>query len=224
MADEIENKGVGIEPAAPSGDNAGEPKAPDNRAIEDRLAAMEAKHRELLDETKAAKEAKRKAEAESRAQAEKAARAAGNAEEIERLLTERMQSELAEREQKLTQLQNALQSVTISAQSQSIASAIALPGSEKLIATAVRSRLAVEVGDGVPTVYVTDESGKRSKSSIDDLIAEIKKDPAYAPILRATSASGGASTPPQQPGGAGSDAASLRAARIAAIRSRNPNL
>ena len=151
------------------------------------LEALKAKNEELLGETKAAKaKAREREEAAARA-AEEAAAKSGDVESLTRSwqdkLTRREQELLAEVEKRDAQLMQ----LTVGATAQNIASDLAVPGSAGVLAKLVRDRLKYQDGK----VAVLDAEGKPSALTVDELRKEIADDPALAPLIAGSRATGG---------------------------------
>jgi alanyl-tRNA synthetase len=154
------------------------------------FAAMQAeverlrKHSEtLLAEKKQTAEQARKAQ-------EEAARKSGDMEALEKSWAERETARLAEREEEIKQRDQMLQELTVGSEAVKMASELAMPGCGKAIEREVKSRLRMEIRDGKPVAVVLDSEGKPSAMTLDDLRKEIQADPAFAPLLVGTRASG----------------------------------
>lgn len=99
-----------------------------------------------------------------------------------------------------------LTTATINAHKISIAEALAnkISTAPGLLAPRLAERIDVEIDPATnrPKAYILDAAGKRTAGTVDDLEKEALKNKDYAPILRATKASGGGGAPPV-PGGGG---------------------
>jgi len=137
----------------------------------------------LLAEKKQAADAARKAK-------EEAARTSGDLEALEKSWSEREAARLAEKDEILSQQAAMLSELTVGAEAVRIASELAMPGCGKAIEREVKSRLRMEVKDGKPVAVVLDADGKPSAMTLADLRKEIEADPAFAPLLVGTKASG----------------------------------
>jgi len=167
---------------------------PDPAALQAQLAeamkgieALKAKNEELLGETKAAKQkAREEAEARQRA-ADEAAAKNGDVE----ALTKSWQDKLSRREAELLaevqQRDARLMDLTVNATANTIASELAVQGSAGVLAKLVRDRLKYDDG----RVAVLDSEGKPSALTVDELKKEISDDPALAPLIAGSRATGG---------------------------------
>lgn len=156
----------------------------------EQLAEMQAeierlrKHNEtVLAEKKQATEAARKA-------AEEAAKKAGDIEALEKSWAEREAQKLAEREEELKQRDTWLRDMTVNATASRLAAEMAVQGSSVVLERHIRDRLGMEIRDGKPTTVVLDTDGRPSASSVDDLRKEFMANPAFAPLIAETRASG----------------------------------
>jgi len=151
------------------------------------IEALKAKNEELLGEKK---EAQKRAKAEAEAREAAAAEAAAKSGDVE-ALSKSWQDKLAKREAELAEAIKArdaqLHDLTVGATAQSIASEIAVQGSSNVIARLVRDRLRYEDGK----VVVLDAEGKPSALTVDELKKEVSEDPALAPLIVGSRASGG---------------------------------
>lgn len=160
-------------------------------ALQESVAKLEAKNKELLQEKSEARKAAEKA-------AEEAAKKNGDVEALEKSWREKLEAETKERDGKLTEYQQMINKMTVGAQAQKLAADMALPGSAGILLPHIEGRLSVEMKDGLAIVRVLDKDGKPSALSVDDLRKEIEGDAAFAPILVGSKASGSGA-----PGGKG---------------------
>lgn len=155
------------------------------------VSGLKAKVDELLAEKKAADKKAREAEEAARKVAEEAARKSGDTEALEKS----WQQKLAQREQELMQeletYKGSVTSMTVDNVAVSLASELAIQGSAKALLPHIRSRLAVEQRDGKFVTVVKDADGKPSAYTLDDLKKEFVSDPAFAPLIVGTKATGG---------------------------------
>lgn len=155
------------------------------------VSGLKAKVEELLAEKKAADKKAREAEEAARKAAEDAARKSGDTEALEKS----WQQKLAQREQELMQeletYKESVTAMTVDNVAVSLASELAVPGSAKALLPHIRARLAVEQREGKFVTVVRDAEGKPSAYSLDDLKKEFVSDPAFAPLIVGTKATGG---------------------------------
>jgi hypothetical protein len=142
------------------------------------------KHNEtILSEKKLATEAARKA-------AEDAAKKSGDIEALEKSWAEREAQKLAERESELQRRDEWLRDMTVNATASRLAAEMAVQGSSIVLERHLRDRLGMEIRDGKPTTVVLDADGRPSALSVDDLRKEFMANPAFAPLIAETRASG----------------------------------
>lgn len=166
------------------------------------VSGLKSKIDELLAEKKTEAQKRKEAEESARKAAEDAARKGGDVEALENSWKEK----LSKREQELLGERDALtgqiKSLTVGRTATDIASDLAVPGSAKALLPHIERRLSMEIRDGQPTVIVLDANGKPSASTLDELKAEFAKDAAFAPLIRASDATGGGASGSKSGGGA----------------------
>jgi hypothetical protein len=193
------------------------------------VSGLKAKVDELLGEKKAAEKARKDAEDQARLDREESLRKAGNVEELEKSWSEkftRRESELSTQlEQERATLHGQIRDLTVGRAATDIASALAIPGSAKALLPHIEGRLSVDLREGKPTVVVLDQSGRLSAATLDELKAEFTNDPAFAPLIAGSKASGGGAPGAGNGGGAAKgNIGGTKTERTAAIASRFPDL
>lgn len=193
------------------------------------VSGLKSKVEELLGEKKAAEKARKEAEEAARLEREDAARKSGNVEELEKSWSEKYSRREAELngllEQERGSLGSQIRDLTVGRTATDIAAALAIPGSAKALLPHIESRLSVELRDGKPTVVVLDQAGKLSASTLDELKAEFTNDPAFAPLIAGSKASGGGAQGAGNGGGAAKgNIGGTKAERTAALASRFSDL
>jgi dsDNA-specific endonuclease/ATPase MutS2 len=152
-------------------------------ALQEELERFKAKHKEvekhLKEKEKAAKQA-----------AEDAAKKSGDVEALEKSWAEKLESATKERDQKLTEYQQMINKMTVGAESQRIASALAVPGSADVLLPHIEKRLSVDMSGDAPIIRVLDKDGKPSAQTLDELQKEIEASPAFAPLIVGSKANG----------------------------------
>lgn len=157
----------------------------------------------LKDEKRREKEARELAEAELakrkkadeaaaealRLEREKAAKAAGDVEALETSWKEKHEKDVAAARSEGEAAKLALKGIFINKVAQDIASAISTV--PDLLVDRIRSRLDLEITDGVPITRVLDVNGKPSALSLEDLKKEFVDNKSYAAIIKASDANGG---------------------------------
>lgn len=197
-----------------------------NEMIEKATGGLKAKVDELLGEKKTASAKAKEAEAEAQRIAEEAARKAGDVKALE----DSWQAKLAKAEEgyqgQLSALQKTVQDLTVGREASSLAAELAVQGSASVLERIVRDRLQTEITEEGPKVRVLDATGKPSAATLADLRAELTADPALAPIIAASKASGGGAAGAN--GGAGNapkgNIGGDRGERVAALKARFPDL
>lgn len=193
------------------------------------VSGLKAKVQELLDEKKAEADKRKAAEEQARLEREEALRKSGNVEELEKSWSEkysRREAELTSAlETERTTLQGQIRDLTVGRTATEIATTMAVPGSAKALLPHIERRLSVEQRDGKPTVVVLDAAGKLSAATLDELKAEFTNDPAFAPLIAGSKASGGGAGGAGKGGGAAKgNIGGTKEERLAAISSRFPDL
>jgi Skp family chaperone for outer membrane proteins len=191
------------------------------------VSGLKAKVEELLSEKKEATAKAKQAEEEARKAAEDAARKSGDVAAIEKSWQEKYDALQTKLSEENTSLKSSINTMTVDSAASRIASEIAVPGSADVLIPHIRNRLSVEQRDGKFVTVVKDAEGKMSASSLDDLKNEFIGNPAYAPVIVGSKASGGGATGKNGGGAANSgkgDFGGDRQARKAAIQSKFPEL
>ncbi|AWQ81531.1 hypothetical protein [Pseudomonas aeruginosa] len=193
------------------------------------VSGLKAKIQELLDEKKAEADKRKAAEEQARLEREEALRKSGNVEELEKSWSEkysRREAELTSAlETERATLQGQIRDLTVGRTATEIATTLAVPGSAKALLPHIERRLSVEQRDGKPTVVVLDAAGKLSAATLDELKAEFTNDPAFAPLIAGSKASGGGAGGAGKGGGAAKgNIGGTKEERLAAISSRFPDL
>jgi hypothetical protein len=178
----------------------------DNSAeYESRITKMDAKINELLGEKKAESEKRKEAEEAARKEAEEAARKSGDVEALEKSWSDKLQKQLSDLQNKyepeLEGTKKLLEKATVDATASQIAAEIGVSGTQKALLPHIRMRLKMAVKDGEARTVVTDINGKPSANTLEDLKQEFVNDPAFAPLIIGSKASGGGAA--SSDGGAG---------------------
>jgi hypothetical protein len=155
------------------------------------VSGLKKKVDELLAEKKAADAKRREAEEAARLADEERARKSGDLSALEKSWQDKLARIEAEKSAALTESQKQIQALTVGRTATDIAAEIAVPGTAKVLLPHISSRLSVDVRDGVPVVVVLDTNGKPSAASLEELKQELANDPAFAPLIVGSKASGG---------------------------------
>lgn len=145
---------------------------------------------DLLNENKVFKEERAAREAEAAKQAEEAARKAKDIETLEKSWQDKVNKTASEKDAQIGKLKGFVQATLIDNQAQSIANEIGLKGSEALLLPHIKARLAVEERDGKYVTVVKDANGQPSALSLTELKEEFQNNPAFAPVIVGSKASG----------------------------------
>ncbi len=182
MADPVE---PAVEPIAPV-----EPVAPtpDPRfeSMAASIAALEGKNRELLKEKA---DNKKLADQKSLDNA----KTSGDMEALEQSWKDKYTNRETELTNELTGYQKMISDSTSGQQAVMLAAEMSIPGSTDVLLPHIKNRLTTEIQDGKPVLRVLNSQGKPSAMSVDDLKKEIESNPAFAPLLIGSLASGGGS-------------------------------
>lgn len=154
-------------------------------------SGLKAKVEQLLAEKKTEAEKRKQAEEEARIAAEEAARKSGDTEALDRSWNEKHTKALTEKESALTALQAQIHSLTVGAAAARIAGELAVQGSAGVLQRLIEHRLSMEMRDGIPTVVVRDNEGRPTAATLAEFKTEVTNDPALAPLVAASKASGG---------------------------------
>lgn len=146
---------------------------------------------ELLTEKKEAAKRAKEAEESAARIAEEAARKSGDTEALEKSWQEKLTKRERELQAQIEAMQGSVTAMTVDNVAAKLASELALPGSADLLIPHIKSRLAAEQRDGRYVTVVKDADGKPSASSIDDLKNEFASNPAFAPVIVGSKATGG---------------------------------
>lgn len=152
----------------------------------------------------------KEAQEAARRAAEDAAVKKGDVEAIRKSADERVAAAHAEAEAKWkpqVEKSNAtVRKLLVDNVGQSIATELALKGSEALLIPHIVSRLDVEDRDGQFVTVVRDAKGQASALSLDDLKKEFASNAAFAPVIAGSKASGGGAGGGQSKGGGATNA------------------
>lgn len=165
------------------------------------VSGLKAKNDELLAELRANKTKAREAEEAARLAAEEAARKSGDTEALDRSWSEKHSKALSEKDATLTALQAQIHALTVGAAASGIAGELAVQGSSSVLRRLIEPRLSMEMRDGKPTVVVLDNDGRPTALTLDEFKTEVTNDPALAPLVAASKASGGGAAGSRSPGG-----------------------
>jgi len=155
------------------------------------VSGLKKKVQELLDEKKAGDERRRQADEDARKAAEELARKGGDVEALDKSWTDKHAKALGEKDTEIGTLRHQVRDLTVGRTAIELAAGLAVAGSERILSRFIEERLDMETRDGRPVVVVRDKDGKPSALSVDELKTEFSNDPAFAPLIAGTRASGG---------------------------------
>lgn len=193
--------------------------------VED-VSGLKAKNAELLAELKAKAAREKEASEAARKAAEDAAKKSGDVEALEKSWQDKLAKSLAERDEKLSKYEQQINDLTVGQTASSLASELAVTGSAAVLMPHIKARLGMDVRDGKAVAVVLDKEGKPSALTVDELKAEFLSDPAFAPLIVGSKATGGGAAggrsglPKASQGDLGGD----KAKRVAALKQRFPDL
>lgn len=200
--------------------------------VEDTGALKRAKDREK----QAAREAKERAEALESELSElrkafeetqhQGAKDSGDIEALEKSWSDKLAKREKELLGKLSETEQQLNGVLVDGKAATLAAELAVEGSAPVLQRLIKDRLGVDMRDGKAVTVVLDDEGKPSAATIDDLKKEFSENKAFSPLISGSKASGvggsaGTSGSAAQSNG---DMGGDKAARVAALRSRFPEL
>ncbi|MCK4706019.1 MAG: hypothetical protein KAT90_11080 [Gammaproteobacteria bacterium] len=154
-----------------------------SKALQGSVTKLEENNKALLKEKSEAKTATQQA-------IEDAAKKSGDVEALEKSWQAKLIAETDPLKADNAKHLKTISSMTVGVQAANMANDLALQGSSDVLLPHIQKRLTVEMGEGEPVIRVLDINGQPSALSIEDLKKEISANPAYAPILVGTKASG----------------------------------
>lgn len=160
----------------------------------------------LLAEKKAEKRRADDAAEQARVAAEDAARKSGDVAAIEKSWQtkyDKREKELLDQNESLTGNINGMLIDNVAVK---LANEIGVQGSADLLIPHIKGRLSAEQRDGKFVTVIRDKDGKPSASSLDDLKSEFVSNPAFAPVIVGSKATGGGANGGNQGGGAAAKA------------------
>lgn len=166
------------------------------------VSGLKAKVDELLAEKKAAAQKAKDAEEAAVKAAEEAARKNGDVEALDKSWQEKFAARETELQGQIDEMSGAISNMTVKADAIRLANELAVSGSADILIPHIESRLASEQRDGQYVTVVRDAQGKPSAASLDEFKQELKNNPAFAPVIVGSNASGGGAGG-QNNGGAG---------------------
>jgi hypothetical protein len=182
MADPVESAVetiAPVEPVAPTPD-------PRFESMAASIAALEGKNRELLKEKADGKKLSEQTKLDN-------AKTSGDMEALEQSWKDKYTSRETELTHQLDGYQKMISDSTSGQQAVMLSAEMSIPGSADVLLPHIKNRLTTEIQDGKPVLRVLDSQGKPSAMSVDDLKKEIESNPAFAPLLIGSLASGGGS-------------------------------
>lgn len=158
--------------------------------IED-TSGLKRKVEELLAEKKSQQQKAAEAEAAAARAAEESARKSGDVDALDKSWQKKHAETLAAKDAELGNMRGTLNRLLVDNVAVQLANDLALPGSAALLMPHIKSRLEVDISSGEPKTIVIGQDGKRSALTIDELKAEFASNPAFAPVLAGSKATGG---------------------------------
>jgi len=165
----------------------------ENKRLQDEKEAIASKNKELLGETKAAKEARRAAEQKAREEADAKAAKEGNFEQLYKSAQEQNSNLQAEN----LAIKDGIAKEKRDSTALNIATSLAEGANVKLLSEFIKPRLKHEDGE----TKVLDASGNLTVLTVQDLAKEIAADATYASLLKGSKAAGGGANDNNNNGG-----------------------
>lgn len=131
-----------------------------------------------------------------------AARKGGDTEALEKSWQEKLSATEKKYQEQLEALSGTVTQLTSGQTATRLASDLALPGSADVLMPHIQSRLKTDYRDGKPVTVVLDKDGKPSAMTVDELKAEFQGNPAFAPLIVGSKASGAGRQGGAESGGA----------------------
>lgn len=166
------------------------------------VSGLKTKVEELLNEKKAEQKKAAEAAEAARLAAEEAARKGGDVAALEKSWKEKLAKRDLEHQEETKGLRGIIDRKTVQATASDLAASLAVEGSAKTLLPHIQTRLRTEFRDGEAVVVVLDAAGKPSAMTVQELGQEIASDPAFAPIIVASKATGGGAKGDNGRGGA----------------------
>lgn len=187
-------------------------------------SGLKAKVDELLAEKKSEAEKRKAAEEAARKAAEEAARKSGDVEALDKSWQEKLSKRERELLDQLESHSAQVRELTVGRAATELATELAVSGSAKALLPHIQARLGMDMRDGRPTVVVLDADGKPSAATLAELKNEFASDPAFAPLIVGTRATGGGASGAKHGGGAAKRFTDYTGAELSAIRKSDPAL
>lgn len=169
--------------------------------IED-VSGLKKQRDELLAEKKEAQRKAKESEEAARLAAEEAARKSGDVDSLDKSWQKKHNDALAAKEAELGTVKGTLNKILVDNVAVQLATDLALQGSAALLIPHIKSRLEVDMSSGEPKTVVLGPDGKRSALTLEELKAEFAGNPAFAPVIAGSKASGGGASGSGGGGGA----------------------
>jgi hypothetical protein len=154
-----------------------EAKSIDTSDFENRIKALEANNRKLLDEKKKVKE--------------DALKKTGDIDALEKSWQEKIDQIKTEHDEALKSYESTISELTSGAAARDFVSNVFKSDVAEIVMPHISKRLTTEYKDGKPVVRVLDATGNPSAMSIDDLKKEFQTNDKFAPFVIGSKASGG---------------------------------
>lgn len=166
------------------------------------VSGLKAKLEQLMDEKKAAARKTKEAEDAAEAARLEAAKKSGDTEALEKSWSEKLSARESELQAQIDELSGTVTNLTSGQTATKLASEIALQGSADVLLPHIQGRLKTEYKDGQARTVVLDKDGKPSALTVDELKAEFQNNPAFAPLIVGSKATGGGANSGNHGGGA----------------------
>lgn len=166
------------------------------------LDGLKRKVEELLSEKKDAAKRAKEAEDAARAAQEEAARKSGDVTALENSWKEKLAKREKELLDEIDSLKGSINGMLVDNVATKLATEMAVQGSADILIPHIKSRLAAEQKDGKFVTVIRDKEGKPSAATLDELKNEFVANPAFAPVIVGSKATGGGANGGNHGGGA----------------------
>lgn len=186
------------------------------------VTGLKNKLNELLNEKKSEAEKRKAAEEAARKAAEEAAKKNGDTEALEKSWQEKFAAREAELSAELEKYKGTVVSLTSGQTATKLAAELSVQGSADVLLPHIERRLKTEYRDTGPVTTVLDKGGKPSAMSVEDLKKEFAENPAFAPLIVGSKASGAGPHGNKGGGAASKKFNEMNGGELSQLRKDNP--
>ena len=165
-------------------------------------------------------DAMQKIEQQQKDALDKNARENNDVEALEKSWKEKLTQREQELNERIESLSGNINTMLVDNEALKLASKLAVEGSADVLLPHIKSRLGAEMRDGKYVTVVKDKDGKASASTLDDFAKEIASNPAFAPVLAGSKASGGGAVIPNMSGGSSDNVSNVTKQYLTEIKTQ----